>query len=99
MFGCGNESSPQNMDPKSRLIWYIKYEDERSMAQYLKMNRGLIDIMSMRDAQQFTLLQLAVKADNYELVRMLCEFIYKKEDLSDNTIKEQGLITSIDSIV
>jgi len=51
MFGCGNESSPQNMDPKSRLIRYIKYEDERSMGQYLKMNRGLIDIMSMRDPQ------------------------------------------------
>ena len=51
----------------------------------------------MRDPDYLTMMQLAVKTDNFEIVRMLCEFVYKKDDLSQTNLKQ--LSTSVDSIV
>lgn len=88
------------MSDKEKIISLIKQDDEAGLSNFLKENSGsLHDITSMRSIDDKTIIQIAVENDNIDIVKKLCRFVYKKEDLSNTGVIGKKLSGSMDKIV
>jgi ankyrin repeat protein len=85
---------------KEKIIYLIKKDDFIGLSRLLKENDYIqSEITSMRSDYNKTIIQIAVESNNIDIVKMLCRFVYKKEDLSNTGAIGIRNNSSMDQIV